>query len=190
MSGAIIASGSVYAGLAHELGFGFIPKKDSDNPGEDLKGRIRTALSDIDHDFIHIHTKVPDAAAHSGDPKRKEAVIAALDLGLNELIKAVETRDDLLVIVTADHSTPSISNLIHSGEPVPFTFFGPTIRRDEVDSFDEVSAAAGCLGLLKGKELMLMILNFSDRSALLGHRLGETERPYFPDDYEPFKLTD
>ncbi len=190
MSGAIIASGSVYAGLAHELGFGFVPIKDSDNPGEDLRGRIRIALADIDHDFIHIHTKVPDEAAHSGDPKQKEAVIAVLDQGLDELIKAVETRDDLLVAVTADHSTPSISNLIHSGEPVPFTIIGPTIRRDEVDSFDEVSAAAGCLGLLRGKELMLMILNCSDRSALLGHRLGGKERPYFPDDYEPFKLTD
>ena len=190
MSGAIIASGSVYAGLAHELGFRFVPVKDSDDPGEDLGERIRIALADEDHDFIHIHTKVPDEAAHSGDPKQKKTVIAALDLGLDELINAVETRDDLLVAVTADHSTPSISNLIHSGEPVPFTFIGPTIRRDEVDSFDEVSAATGCLGLLRGKELMLMMLNYSDRSALFGHRLGRTERPYFPDDYEPFKLTD
>jgi len=190
LSGTIIASGSVYRGLAHELGFGFVPVKDSEDPGEDLRGRIQIALADTTHDFIHIHTKVPDEAAHSGDPKQKETVIAALDQGLDELIKAVEIRDDLLVAVTADHSTPSISNLIHLGEPVPFALVGPTIRRDEVDSFDEVSAAAGCIGLLRGKELMLMILNYTDRSALLGHRLGKTERPYFPDDYEPFKLTE
>jgi len=190
LSGTIIASGSVYRGLAHELGFGFVPVKDSKDPGEDMRERIQIALADTANDFIHIHTKVPDEAAHSGDPKQKETVIAALDYGLDELIKAVEVRDDLLVAVTADHSTPSISNLIHSGEPVPFTLVGPTIRRDEVDSFDEVSAAAGCMGLLRGKELMLMILNYSDRSALIGHRLGKTERPYFPDDYEPFKLTE
>ncbi|NQT68084.1 MAG: hypothetical protein HQ552_00720 [Desulfobacteraceae bacterium] len=58
----------------------------------------------------------------------------------------------------------------------------------ECVKFDEVSAAAGCMGLLRRKELMLMMLNYSDRSALLGHRLGKTERPYFPNDYEPFKL--
>ena len=190
LSGMLIASGSVFRGLAHELGFGFVPVKDSEDPGEDLRERIQIALADTTHDFIHIHTKAPDEAAHSGDPKQKKTVIATLDRGLDELIKAVEIRDDLLVAVTADHSTPSISNLIHSGEPVPFTLVGPTIRRDDVDLFDEVSAAAGCMGLLRRKELMLMILNYSDRSALLGHRLGKTERPYFPDDYDPFKLTE
>lgn len=190
LSGMLIASGSVFRGLAHELGLEFVSVKDSEDPGEDLRERIQIALADTTHDFIHIHTKVPDEAAHSGDPKQKKTAIAALDRGLDELIKAVESRNDLLVAVTADHSTPSISNLIHSGEPVPFTLVGPTIRRDNVDSFDEVSAAAGCMGLLRGKELMLMILNYSDRSALRGHRLGNTERPYFPNDYEPFKLAE
>lgn len=121
---------------------------------------------------------------------QKKTVIAALDRGLDELIKTVESRDDLLAAVTADHSAQSISNLIHSGEPAPFTLVGPTIRRGEVGSFDEVSAAAGCMGLLRQKELMLMMLNYSDRSALLGHHQGKTERLYFPDDYEPFKLTE
>jgi len=188
LTGAIIASGAIYKGLAHELGFGFFPVKDSGKPGEDLRERIRAALADTTYDFIHVHTKVPDEAAHTGDPKQKEAVISALDQGLDELIKAVKTRDDLLVVVTADHSTPCGSNLIHSGESVPLTFVGPTIRRDGVNSFDEVSAAYGCLGILRGRELMLMILNYSDRSALLGHRLGKTERPYFPSNYEPFRL--
>ena len=64
------------------------------------------------------------------------------------------------------------------------------MRRDDVDTFDEVSVAKGCLGLIRGKELMLTILNYMDRSALKGHRLGKIERPYFPIAYEPFKLTD
>jgi 2,3-bisphosphoglycerate-independent phosphoglycerate mutase len=142
------------------------------------------------HDFIHVHTKVPDEAAHTGDPRRKQAAIAALDRGLDDLVKALEERHDLLVVVTADHSTPSISPLIHSGEPVPLTMVGPTVRRDRVESFDEVSAAGGCLSLLRGQELMLTILNHADRSALLGHRLGPAERPYVPRDYDSFKLTD
>ena len=67
---------------------------------------------------------------------------------------------------------------------------GPTVRRDNVDAFDEVSVAAGCLGLLRGKELMTMIVNFADRSMLYGHRLGREERAYLSSDYEPFKLTE
>ena len=190
LAGMLIASGFIYGGLAHELGLTFVPVKDGPDPGEDMRKRIRLALADTSHDFVHVHTKVPDEAAHKGDPKLKEAAIAALDRGLDELVKEVESRDNLLVVVTADHSTPSISTLIHSGEPVPIAMVGQAVRRDEVHAFDEVSAAAGCLGLLRGRELMLTILNCADRSVLLGHRLGKTERPYVPHTYEPFKLTD
>lgn len=190
LTGMLIASGSVFGGLAHELGLTFVRAKDTDKADKDLRERIDLALTDSSHDFIHVHTKVPDDAAHTGDPKNKQAAITALDLGLDKLVKALETRDDLLVVITADHSTPSISPLIHSGEPVPVAMVGPTVRRDAVDSFDEVSAARGCLGLLRGRELMLTILNHADRSSLLGHRLGENEKPYVPETYEPFKLTD
>ncbi len=189
LKGMVIASGSIYGGLAHELGLTFRRVRDTQEPGEDLKERIRLALAEHSHDFIHVHTKVPDEAAHKGDPRHKEAVIAALDRGFDELVKAVESRDDLLVVVTSDHSTPSISPLIHSGEPLPLTLAGQNIRRDEVKAFDEVSAATGSLGLLRGRELMLMILNCADRSSLLGHHLGATKGPYVPDTYEPFKLT-
>ena len=190
LSGMLIASPSVYGGLAHELGLTFVRVKDGKDPGQDLRKRIRLGLSDRSHDFVHVHTKVPDEAAHTGDPKRKEAAISALDWGLDELVKAAESTDDLLVVVTADHSTPSISTLIHSGEPVPVALVGPTVRRDDVVSFDEVSAARGCLGSLRGQELMLTMLNYADRSCLLGHQLGSRKRPYAPSTYEPFKLID
>jgi 2,3-bisphosphoglycerate-independent phosphoglycerate mutase len=190
MAGMLIASGAVYGGLAREIGLSFVKVTDSEDAGEDIRKRIDLALTDDSHDFVHVHTKVPDEAAHTGDPKNKEAAIAALDRGLKDLVKAVEVRDDLLVVVTADHSTPSISTLIHSGEPVPFTLAGPTVRRDDVSAFDEVGAAMGCMGLLRGRELMLTILNHADRSALVSHCLGKKQRPFFPKKYPPFKLTD
>ena len=188
LTGMMIASGSVYEGLAREIGLEFARAEDGSDPAEDLRERIDIALTDSSHDFIHVHTKVPDEAAHTGDPQKKEAAIATLDRGLDELIKSVESRDDLLVAITADHSTPSISPLIHSGEPVPVALVGPTVRRDKISTFDEVSAAGGCLGLLRGRELMLMMLNCADRSVLRGHRLGKEERLYVPT-YESFKLT-
>jgi len=188
LSGMLIGSVSIYGGLAHELGLEYVRVRDSEDPGKDLRERIRMALEDNSHDFVHVHSKVPDEAAHKGDAQGKKEAIVALDHGLDELVKAVENRDDLLVAVTSDHSTPSESSLIHSGETSPLTLVGPNVRRDDVDTFDELSVAKGCLGLVRGKELMLNILNYMDRSVLRGHRLGKIERPYFPHAYEPFKL--
>jgi len=186
----LIGSGAVYAGLARELGMTFVPMKDGENPGRDLRERIDVALADRSHDFVHVHTKAPDEAAHSGDPLKKLKVIESLDQGLDGLLKALEQRDDLLVAVTADHSTASVSGLIHSGEPVPVTIAGPGVRRDKVIAFDEVNGATGCLGFLRGKELLLMLLNYADRSSLLGHRLSSEEKLYVPKTYRPFQLTE
>lgn len=189
LTGMVIASGGVYGGLARELRLDFRRAQDTEDAGRDLQERIAWALGDTAHDFIHVHTKAPDEAGHTGDPEHKRAVITRLDQGLNELVRAVEMRNDVLVAVAADHSTPSGSTLIHSGEPVPMTIVGPGVRRDDVASFDEISAANGGLGHLRGPELMLMMLNYADRSVLMGHRLGDRERPYVPTSYPVFKMT-
>ena len=190
LSARMIASGAVFEGLAHELGLTFVRVKDGEDPGKDLRERLRIALSDDAHQFIHVHTKVPDEAAHTGDPHLKQVAIAALDRGLDELVAAVMEREDLLVAVTADHSTPSVSELIHSGEPVPLVLVGSSVRRDGIGAFDEVNCGAGSLGLLRGKEFMLTLLNHADRASLFGHRLGKAERPYFPGGYEPFQRSE
>jgi 2,3-bisphosphoglycerate-independent phosphoglycerate mutase len=187
VSAMMIASGAVFEGLAHELGMTFVRVRDGEDPGEDLRERLRIALSDRTHAFIHVHTKVPDEAAHTGNPHRKRLAISALDRGLNELLEAVATTEDLLVAVTADHSTPTVSALIHSGEPIPLCLAGSTVRRDRVDAFDEVSCSVGSLGLLRGKEFILTLLNHADRASLMGQRLGKTETPYVPESYDVFE---
>ena len=185
-----VGSGAVYQGLAHEVGMKFVRMKDGEDPGKDLRERIEVALGDRSHDFIHVHTKVPDEAAHTGHPLEKLKAIESLDRGMGNLVRALEDRDDLLVAVTADHSTASVSGLIHSGEPVPLAIAGPKVRRDSVSVFDEVSASPGCLGFLRGKELLLMLLNYADRSSLVGHHMSPEERPYVPRKYKPFQLID
>jgi len=184
----LVGSGAVYAGLAHELGMTFVRMKDGEDPGRDLAERVHIALSDQSHEFVHVHTKAPDEAAHTGDPIKKLKVIESLDQGLGGLVKAMEERDDLLVAVTADHSTASVTDLIHSGEPVPLVLAGPGVRRDQISAFDETAAAKGCLGFLRGRELLLMLLNYADRSSLLGHRLSPQEKWYVPEGYRPFKI--
>jgi len=190
LSAMLIGSGAIYEGLAKDLGMTFVRMKDGKDPGKDLGERIEMALADSDHDFVHVHTKVPDEAAHTGDPVKKLNAIESLDRGLDVLVKALEQRQDLLVAVTADHSTASVTRLIHTGEPVPLTIAGPGVRRDGVTVFDEVSCASGCLGFLRGRELLLMLLNYADRSSLAGHRLEPLDRPCVPQQYKPFQLGD
>jgi len=192
LKAAVIASGGVYRGLAEHLGMEFMAVSDSGDPGRDLAQRLakaRAALSD--HDFIHVHTKAPDVAAHDGDPKAKRDVIQELDKGLAEGLLALRDDKDVLVCVTADHSTPSSGRLIHSGEPVPVVLSGEGVRRDAVSRFDEVSVAPGGLGLMRGPELMLMILNYLDKARLLGLRdcpESPDDIPAWPGPYEPFSL--
>jgi len=168
--------------------YDFVRVSDSNDPGRDLKERIRLALDDAKNDFFHVHTKVPDEISHKQGPAEKKEAIERLDIGMAELIDVLLTEKNIMVMVTGDHSTPSESSLIHSGETVPVVMAGPNIRRDQVERFDEVSTAAGCLGLLRGRELLQMALNFSDRSVLATHQLGEFVKSYIPDDYPPFEL--
>jgi len=184
----MFASASIYEGLARELGFDFMRVKDGKHPGKDLKDRIRMALDDSDHEFFHVHTKVPDEVSHKGTPLLKKKAIEALDSGMDELVEAVIKRNDITVIVTGDHSTPSDSTLIHSGETVPVIIAGPNVRRDSVTVFNENSTASGCLGLLRGRELMQMALNFADRSVLATQQLGDRITTYIPNNYVPFTL--
>ena len=121
---------------------------------------------------------------------KKLKAVESLDQGLDRLVRALDGREDLLVAVTSDHSTASVSGLIHSGEPVPAAIVGAKVRRDRVSVFDEVSAAAGCLGFLRGRELLLMLLNYADRSSLMGHRVSPEEKLVMPRRYKPFRLAE
>ena len=94
----MIASPTVYEGLAHELGFDFFRVKDSKDSGQDLKERVRLALDDSEHDFFHVHTKVPDEISHKGTPLLKKQVLEDLDRGMTELLDAVEKRKDEKII--------------------------------------------------------------------------------------------
>jgi 2,3-bisphosphoglycerate-independent phosphoglycerate mutase len=76
--------------------------------GEDFARRIRLSGEALEtHDFIHVHTKGPDEAGHAKDPLEKVRVIEELDLAIAEIFPLLERRSDLVVVVTADHSTPS-----------------------------------------------------------------------------------
>ncbi len=186
-----ISSGLVYQGLGRYLGMDTLAVTDGDDPGQDLADRIRLAVDRFNgYDFIHVHTKAPDQAAHTKDPETKREVIEGLDQGLGQVLPELADDPETLVVVTSDHSTPSGSDLIHSGEPVPLTMVGPGVRVDPVTRFDEVSAAAGALGLLRGDEFMFLVLNHLDRSQLVDLRQTPRKTPYRPRRRRPFRIED
>jgi 2,3-bisphosphoglycerate-independent phosphoglycerate mutase len=189
LRGLSMASGFMYKGLAAYLGMDFRKMRDSRDPGRDLAERVNLATESVEaYDFIHVHHKAADRAAHTKSPRGKVKAIEALDRGLAEAIDPLLDNDDVLLVVTADHSTPSCGPLIHSGEPVPLMFVGNGVRRDRVTTFDEVSVGGGALGLMRGDEMIHMILNYTDRARLAGIHDTPTVQEFWPGDYDPFTV--
>ena len=180
LKGLLIASGAVYHGLGRVVGMETRKVKDTGNPGGDLRERLAMAYQAREFDYIHVHTKSTDEAGHTRDPLVKKRVIEELDRALDYALTEIVPDEDVLFIVTADHSTASSGTMIHTGESVPLVMTGKFIRRDAVAKFDEVSCATGGLSLVRGKELMYLILNFLDRGKLWGLMDSPDDQPFTP----------
>lgn len=184
-----ISSGIIYRGISQFLGFHSRKVQDSDDPAADIAERLNIAREALPfYDFVHVHSKVPDEAAHAKNPQLKKDVIEALDRGIGKAIEPLINDPKVILMITSDHSTPSTSPLIHSGEPVPLTIFGQGVRRDAVRRFDEIQVAGGALGMVRGGELMHLVLNHLDRSKLVGIMDTPHDQPYWPGRYHPFQV--
>jgi 2,3-bisphosphoglycerate-independent phosphoglycerate mutase len=185
LRGLSISSGAIYWGLCEELGMDLIKVKDTGDIEEDLKYRLRLAKDAHEHEFIHVHTKMPDEAGHAKNPGYKKEVIEAIDRAMFVAVNEIIPDREVLLVVTADHSTASSGSMIHTGETVPLTMIGKYVRRDEVGYFNEIACAKGSLNTMRGKELMYMILNFLDRAKMQGLMDTPVDQPYYPGKYKP-----
>ena len=92
-----------------------------------------------------LHVKGADIAAHDRRPDLKLEFLERLDRLLGELIEATASHGaPLRVAVAADHATLSEVGQ-HAADPVPVVIWGTGVEPDEVEAFDEQSAAAGAL---------------------------------------------
>ena len=190
LKGCILSAGIVYRGVAKYLGFDHKDVKDTNHPGDDLSQRIKMAYEMTrNYDFIHVHTKVPDEIAHTKQPTAKKEAIEALDKGMGKVIQPLLDDPDVFLVIASDHSTPSSSHLVHSGEPVPIIMHGQNVRRDQVGIYDEVHAAQGILGQFRGNEMMYQILNYLDRPKLAGLMDCPEDQPFWPGNYKPFNVS-
>ncbi len=107
LKGASVSSGVLFKGMCAHLGLDYICGKDEENPEEEIAARLQQAREALNTcDFVHVHTKAPDEAAHRRDPQLKKTVIEALDRGIAREIGPFLNDPEMLVIVTSDHSTP------------------------------------------------------------------------------------
>jgi 2,3-bisphosphoglycerate-independent phosphoglycerate mutase len=165
--GAGIAGVTLIKGICRLVGMDVV-----DVPGAtggldtDYLEKAKAALRSLEtHDLVFVNVKSSDVAGHDGDFRLKVQVIENIDGMLGTILK--DLHEDVIVAITADHSTP-VTVRDHSADPVPVAISGGGGRVDGVREFDEISAAAGSLGRIRGMDLMPILLGMANRSRKFG----------------------
>lgn len=181
----------LYVGIARVCGMTPISTSGETDTTADFRQKLHTAdsLFTQGYEFVHVHSKAPDVAAHHKDPLGKMQALEVLDVALGPVVERVTNQADLLVVVTGDHATPSSGPLIHSGEAVPILLAGGSnVLSDSVTTFHERAVIFGGLGHIRGADVMPLLLNATDRIRLHGVRHQAEARPYWQRRPEPFRL--
>jgi len=167
LHGSFIAGSRFLQGLGRAVGLEPVDADETDDAAADLRLRLRLVEERLGagDTFLITHLKATDTAGHTKDPAVKQRTIETLDTELADL-----PTDRAVVCVTGDHATPTYTDVIHSGDPVPFLLTGPGVRADAVERFGELDCAAGILGQLRGSDMMPVLLNAADRPLFLGSR--------------------
>jgi 2,3-bisphosphoglycerate-independent phosphoglycerate mutase len=187
LRGAAVSDTALYRGFARLLGLRLVDLPyDPTRPTEDMRQRIAAAADLLaDHDFVHVHVKSTDEAAHTKRPSFKREIIEAVDAGLDGLGALAERA---IVAVTGDHASPSTGAVLHSGDPTPFVVAGPGVRPDGVSAFGEWTALAGHCGRLRSSDVLPLLAGFANRPFFLGHRPGPARTCALPAAPEPMPI--
>lgn len=152
-SGAIAAY-PMYRGLAKLLGMDVLPQAENI---DEIFSLLKENFADFD--FFFVHVKGVDSRGEDGDFESKVAAIEEVDGHIPD----IRALDPDVVVVTGDHSTPSILRS-HSWHPVPVLLWSEVCRPDDVTVFGERACVHGALGpRLPAVELMPLALANAQR---------------------------
>ncbi len=159
-TGAVISAVDVIKGLAKCAGMDVI-----EVPGAtgfidtNYAGKVKAALNALKtHDFVYLHVEAIDECSHMGDLSLKMRAIADFDSKIvAPVMKALEN-EPVIFAVLPDHPVP-IKLRQHTTTPVPVAVCGPGINPDGIRRFTESEALKGSLGLMKGDQLMRMVMS-------------------------------
>lgn len=155
---AVAAGTPMYRGVARLVGMD--PLEATNEIAKDVAS---VAAAWKNHDFFFLHYKHTDKAGEDGDFDAKVHYIEEADSAIPALLAL---KPDVLII-TADHSTPSIMKG-HSFHPVPTLLWAKNVCRDAVERFDEIACIQGWIGLRPSTHLMPLALGHAGRLAKYG----------------------
>jgi 2,3-bisphosphoglycerate-independent phosphoglycerate mutase len=112
----------------------------TDGPDNDYAAQALGALKALEtNDLVIVHVEAPDEAGHSGSITNK---VEAIEKSDREIVSRLrEYKGNLRILVMPDHPTP-IEIKTHTGEPVPFLFWGPGFSSNGARRLTEGEAAS------------------------------------------------
>ncbi len=155
---AAIAVYPMYKGLARLAGMTLVGEATSLAEQLDLLAQCWN-----DYDFFFLHFKYTDSTGEDGAFAAKVKRIEELDAALPR----IEALGPDVLIVTGDHSTPSLLKS-HSWHPVPTLLAAGTCRPDGLAGFSERECLRGGLGMFPAKHLMLLAMAHAQRLGKYG----------------------
>ncbi|MFN5757940.1 MAG: 2,3-bisphosphoglycerate-independent phosphoglycerate mutase [Planctomycetia bacterium] len=155
---AAIAVYPMYKGLARLVGMTLVGKAQS------LEEQVdELAQCWNEYDFFFMHFKYTDSTGEDGAFEHKVKRIEELD----RIIPRIEKLRPDVLIVTGDHSTPSLLRS-HSWHPVPTLLAANTCRPDGLTKFSERECLRGGFGIFPAKHLMLLAMAHAQRFGKYG----------------------
>ena len=155
-----IATYPMYRGVAKLVGMDVLPVD-----GETLEAEVETLRAHWDaYDYFFFHVKKTDSAGEDGDFERKASVIEHVD---EAVIPAIIDLDPDVIIVTGDHSTPSVLKS-HSWHPVPTLLWSRYCLPDGATGpagpeFGERACGRGSLGVFPATDELPLALGHALR---------------------------
>ncbi len=155
---AAIAVYPMYKGLARLVGMTVVGKPQS------LEEEIQLLKENYNKfDFFFLHYKYTDSSGEDGAFEKKVQRIEEFDATIRAVI---DLAPDVL-IVTGDHSTPSLLKS-HSWHPVPTMLVSKCCRTDSCQAFNESECLRGGLGQFEAMHLMTLALANAQRLGKFG----------------------
>lgn len=158
LTGSVISAVDLVKGLGLCAGLDVVEVEGATgNIHTNFKGKALAAIEELKKgkDFIYLHVEAPDEAGHQGDLDTKikaieeidEKVVAVLLDGLKDFV-------EYRILILPDHPTP-ISLKTHTSDPVPYLLYDSRVeQKQEVNGYDETSAAGFGLKFTDGYKLL------------------------------------
>lgn len=171
IKGACVAAESTVLGAAKLAGFNPITNESfTGNMDTDIKLKAKIAIEHLkENDLVVLHFKATDLMGHDNNPKGKVKAVEIFDQMMSYVLEELENiSDNVILALASDHSTPC-ERKEHSGDPVPVVVSGKNIRRDSIESYDEISAANGGLNRLNANIFFNFLMDYLEATKKEGN---------------------